>query len=201
MYKIKRGKRAVRQPVCDSLTFASAFSKLERINQKIKTAYQTDEKKISDPEEKKAWKKGIMRLQKKYNAAMQGLLDIREKPALPITYDYASEERVATAKEGEGKFITMSPNEFFQYAPEISDGRYIFNEYSLKNIMDSVKRTGRIKVGYLTVEDGKVVGHEGRHNMAVARMLGVTDVPVYIRGKDFEDFQKEKIEPQYSKCQ
>ncbi len=71
----------------------------------------------------------------------------------------------------------MSPNNFLKATSTLVGRIYIEKE---TGELDAGKLRSETQPIYLRVEDGQVVGHEGRHRMAAMKGEGITQVPVLI---------------------
>lgn len=127
------------------------------------------------------------------------MLDSREKPKKELVSDfteYPDVQRVESGLSDKGHIVEMSPDEYFSFVPEKSQGDYVFHTSALKRVKDYVNKTGKLAVGFIEVDDNKVVEHEGRHTAAVARIFGVKKIKVLISGPDHKSFGKD-TEKQY----
>lgn len=88
-------------------------------------------------------------------------------------------------KEGKGKIIYMSPDEYISRVADLH-GSSVKRQYDLVYKSDAKKYAERVKAGEkapLPFIDYKDKTQEGRHRAYMAKLLGLKEIPVFVIGK------------------
>ena len=162
-----------------------SFNNLYKIelafNKEINKIWKDKDKSLISQEE---FKKRLSKLRPKSEANLQKMLDVREKPKKELKFVSRWGNRREEDTLGAGKWVEMSPEEFQRYVPLKDKNGFILGGTRIKRVKDYINKTGEIDKPYFEINEyNKVIDHEGRHTIAVAKIFGVKKVPVYVYGE------------------
>jgi len=181
------------------------FSGLKEISIKYHQIWVDEEKgKITREERDLRFKKLNNEVGIKQIDLFKRLFNHREQLKVPVKFnyeDYPIVNNIYTGDSNNGRIVMMTPDEYLRLVAlfQTNDDGTKSSTVSwrvIKELIPKVKKSGKINVGYLDIEHGKVISQEGRHNAVISKIFGIEKIPVGIFG-EFWDFDVNTTKPQY----